>query len=770
MSRGRYLIAVILLCCAAPVRGDDALDVARPVVVPQVGVLQRNAKPLISLERVSANVEVRGGTVTTQLDVQLAIKGKSPVGCDVLVPLPPKAELLSVRPSGDGSAKEQAAFERQSVSEAKNTLRQLAVNLNDTAVLEFYGSSLVVVRSLRFPGGAKPVVQVRYRESARGHGETAGYLLPRSERLRYATPWGVTASIRAKKPVTATYCPSHPVVTRHTNGTLVTKVDGNATAEPGPFRLSWTTAAGGITGLVLAYPPRDKEDGYFLWLLQAPETAPQANPVKREITLVIDRSASMDGKRIREVRQVANGVLGKLQSGDAFNIVTFNQKVDTCATSPMMNTTANVTAAKTYLKNIKPRGGSNIYGALKTSLAQPAANGRLPIVLFFTDGLPTNGSPSEVKIRNLAVKENPHGRRIYTVGIGVDLLSPLLGGLAAASGGRAMFVLPNEDVSKKVAPLIDRLQKPVLTDVTVAFRTADGKDACKTFRDVLPSRIPDLFAGDRVVVLGRYRGTQPRTLTVTGNYLGAKKSFRFPFEPKSASRVHTFLPRLWASRRIGQLVEAIRQHGAKAPATYEVRNQKTDPRVAKLSKEVLELTARYGVMTEYTAFLSQRGKATSTDVYGYFHAYSKLLQNFDNRAVRSRSGIGSVSQETNSGLQTAQVRLNGRNRFWDARMNCVDVRTVQQIGRLALFRRGNLWIDGRLLVKRAGKTKKSRKSEGTIPFGSATYWKLLDKLSSERLQGVLAVGGDVLLLRDGKPLLVTGPKADTFPAANVKTK
>ena len=767
MSRSGKFIAAILLCCAAPasVRGDDALGVARPVVVPQVGVLQSNGTPAVSLQKVTAKIDVRGGTVTTQLDVHLRVKGKSPVLCDVLVPVPPKAELLSVLPRGDGSSKERAGFALLSGKAAKDAFRKLALNLNDASVLEFYGDDVILANSLAIAGGGNSIVQVRYRESTSGG---AGCQVLRSERLHYATPWAVSAAIHPKKPVTVFYCPSHPIVTNQTaNGTITAKVDGNATAEPGPFRLSWTAGGEGVAGLVLAYPPRNGDDGYFLWLLQAPRASfpssslGTSNAIKREITLVIDRSASMDGERIRQVREVSNGVLGNLQAGESFNIVTYNQAVDAYAKAPLTNSAASVAAAKTYINTIQPRGGSNLYDALKTSLAQPAAKGRLPIVLFFTDGLPTSGSPSEVKIRSLARQQNPHNRRIYTVGIGVDLLSPLLNSLATASGGRATFVLPKEDVAKKLAPTLHRLQNPVFTDVKLDVRAADGKDARATLRDVMPSRLPDLFAGDQLVVLGRYRGTQPRSLAVAGNYLGSARSFRFPFDPRAASTSHTFLPRLWASRRIGQLVETIREEGAKAPAQYAVREQKPSQRIARLSKDVLELTARHGVLTEYTAFLSTGAKPA----VGWGYANSQLLQNFASRAVRSRSGIASINQETNSTHQNAQIRLNGRNRFWDARMNCVDVGGVQQIGTLALFRRGKRWVDGRLLIPGStkvprdfGKSLGTGKPAKTVQFGSLDYWKLLDKLSFERHQGVLALNGDVLLLRDGKPLLVTGPK------------
>src|SRR6516225_8080343 len=152
------------------------------------------------------------------------------------------------------------------------------------------------------------------------------------------------------------------------------------------------------------------------------------------------------------------------------------------------------------------RGGTNIHDALLEALRQPPAPGALPIVLFMTDGLPTVGQTSEAAIRELALKGNPHQRRVFTFGVGVDVNTPLLEKVAYESRATTTFVLPGEDVEVKVAGVFQRLKGPMLADPTL---TIGETNARRRARELIPGRIPDLFEGDQIVVLGQYVGDQP---------------------------------------------------------------------------------------------------------------------------------------------------------------------------------------------------------------------------------------------------------------------
>ncbi len=148
------------------------------------------------------------------------------------------------------------------------------------------------------------------------------------------------------------------------------------------------------------------------------------------------------------------------------------------------------------------RGGTNIHDALLESLRPAPAEGTLPIVLFMTDGLPTIGQTSEASIRDLARQHNPHHKRIFSFGVGVDVNTPLLEKIAYENRGFTTFILPAEDVEVKVGRVFDRLKGPVLADPELTI----GGDGPRRVSALIPDRLPDLFEGDQIVLLGQYRG------------------------------------------------------------------------------------------------------------------------------------------------------------------------------------------------------------------------------------------------------------------------
>ena len=80
-------------------------------------------------------------------------------------------------------------------------------------------------------------------------------------------------------------------------------------------------------------------------------------------------------------------------------------------------------------------------------------------------------------------------------------------------------------------------------------------------RELIPGRIPDLFEGDQIVLLGQYIGEEPLEFTLRGNYRGTPRVFQFRLSLDQATTRNGFVPRLWASRKIGLLVDAIREQG-----------------------------------------------------------------------------------------------------------------------------------------------------------------------------------------------------------------
>jgi Ca-activated chloride channel family protein len=262
---------------------------------------------------------------------------------------------------------------------------------------------------------------------------------------------------------------------------------------------------------------------------------------------------------------------------------------------------------------------------------------------------------------------------------------------------------------------------------------------------VLPTKLPDLYRGEQLVVLGQYHGSEKLIFALHGDYLGQHRWFRFECSLEGATTRNVFVPRLWASRQIAELVDAIRQLGADSPATAAAA-AKHDPRLAELTQEILRLSTEHGILTEYTAFLAREG----TDLSRPDEVLAQASANFRNRAMATRSGLGAISQSANHASQARQSALNMNNSFLDENMNRVSIATVQQMNDRAFFRRGQRWVDSRALAQEA-----TAAPQRTIAFGSPEFAKLAARLAGEGRAGCLALEGDLLLLVDGERVLVT---------------
>jgi Ca-activated chloride channel family protein len=370
----------------------------------------------------------------------------------------------------------------------------------------------------------------------------------------------------------------------------------------------------------------------------------------------------------------------------------------------------------------------------------------LPVVLFLTDGLPTVGKTSEVAIRDLAEVGNPHGKRVFTFGAGANVNAPLLRGISRRSRATCTFVLPGEDVEVKIGRVFEQLSGPVLSAPELALAGAES-DAAGRIVDRVPAQMPDLFRGDQLVVLGKYLGEQPLNFELRGNYMGRQREFEFSFDLSEATTRNGFVARLWASRKIGVLIEAIQEAGADL-RPGSMPDIDANPRLKELVDEVVRLSTEFGILTEYTAFLALEG----TDLSNPEAVHAEAGSNFRNRALQDRSGWKGVNQSLNVARQVEQTTVNRRNYFLDKDMNRQQVSTVQQVNDVALYRRQNRWVDSRL-VQKGDRAEPDR----TVEFGSPEFRALARRLSRQGRQGTIALHGEVLLSVQGETVLVRNP-------------
>src|SRR5262249_32028769 len=246
-------------------------------------------------------------------------------------------------------------------------------------------------------------------------------------------------------------------------------------------------------------------------------------------------------------------------------------------------TPGNLEAARRWVDDLEATGGTAIDDALRDALAMRSSDeGRTYTMVFFTDGQPTWGERNPVKIMDNVKKRNTGNTRIFSVGVGDDVNTVLLDGLADATKAVSTYVRESEDIEAKVSSLYAKISNPVLADLKLDV----GEGV--TLSEVYPQQLPDLFHGSQLVVFGRYTGKGHAAVKLTGKIGMDTKEFVYElnFADKTPGN-QGFVEDLWARRKVGHLLDQVRVQGE--------------------SKEVLEeiimLAKRYGITTPYTSYL-----------------------------------------------------------------------------------------------------------------------------------------------------------------------
>ena len=730
---------------------------AANLIIPQArSFVIRGQAQAIQISDVSADVRILQQVATTTLEIGLANPGDRQQEAEMLVPVPDGAVVRSF--TFAGSASEQTA-KLLPKTEARTLYRSIVNKLRDPGLLEFAGYNLVRSSVFPVPAQGKQRVRLVYEQVLAADGNRVDYVLPRSESFEAtATPWKITVQVRSKTPLATVYSPSHQIgVERSAPEQALVKVEGGAKLEPGPFRLSYLTEGNGLTGSLLAYPDARVGGGYFLLLAGVPPGAQAARAaIKREVTLVLDRSGSMEGEKIEQVRAAALQVVEGLNEGEAFNIIDYSDSIAKFAEHPVIKNNDTISRARAYLKGLRSNGGTNIHDALVEALRQPPTPDMLPLIIFLTDGLPTVGQTRETTIRNAVLATNKHKRRIFSFGVGFDVNAPLLTSIANETRAAATFVFPRENVEAKVSQVFRRLSGPVLADPQLATLDRSGGVTTQAVRELMPAQLNDVFEGDQIVLLGQYQNEDPLNFRISGNYLSQPRAFDLKFDPSGATTRNAFVPRLWASRKIAKLIEEITKAGAESTANRDPRSMPvvpansltSDPKMKELVDEIIRLSTEYGILTEYTSFLATEGTDFSATETVRVTAGKALYDN----AQQTRTGMGAVTQATNSSAQLVQSGANRSNNFLNQNMQRVEITNVQQITDRTFFRRNNRWVDASALPR-----EKEVKPDRTIEFGTDEFYQLVDRLVAEGRQGILALSGEMLLLIDGKTVLVKAP-------------
>lgn len=733
MTRLRFLCPVIvataILSLAPPQVSAQQPSWSDGILTPQFGCRFNGKKGSVQLLSVAAKVRVieQVALTTCTLRVRNNLDKQSVV--DLMMPVPGEATIRVARVSPGNDLKAMLIGEEAS----RRAWLSASHWTSSSAFVEFFGFNQIFVPKLSLPPESTILVTIQYEQIlSRVASQRLDYVLPRSESSDQI-PWTLNFRASSSQALAAIYSPSHKLMTRRKGaGVLVASLNKTAKLEPGPIRVSVLQAKkDSVSATLFTYP--DAKGGTFLLFAGVPEKteAMKKKSQRREITFVLDRSGSMRGSKLAQAKEAALQLIAGLEDGERFSVIDYSHSIDSFRGSPVPKNAQNLALVESYLKSLKARGGTNMSDALSVALSAKPAKGYLPIVLFLTDGVPTLGTTEEQPLLALSKQSNQFGHRIFTIGVGLDVNTPLLNNLAGQSRAQSVFVTPGRSIELTVSELFRQLEGPVLSSPKIEFFEVDGQASgrCTALR---PSQLADLFEGDQLIVLGRYRGEKPVTVRVSGNFYGELKDFQFQFRLDSKDRRFHFVPRLWASRQIGFLIECIRRLGSVSDRSGAAGKG----HLKELVDEVIYLSKKYGILTEYTAFLAHE----STDLSKNEQLNAVARKNFIDRAIKTRSGKSAVNQELNVNQQKKQSCLNYKNWHCDKSLNRVALGGVKKFSDRAFYRRNGCWIDSRL----AERPKHLSKSK-VILFGTAAYKRLILKLSAVKEQGCLSLSGDIYI-------------------------
>ena len=713
----------------------------------------RHGPAAAQIESVAADVRILEQTASTTLEIRLRNPSHQQIEAVLLLPVPYDAVVSQFAFEGAASEPTAKVLTRD---EARRLYDAIVAKVRDPALLEFAGYNLI--RSSVFPiaPGGTQKVRLTYENLLSAQDNRVDFVLPRSESLERRVPWNITAEVRSNTPISTVYSPSHAVEsTRHSSNHISVRLAEESRLQPGAFLLSYLLESSGVSASLFAYPDPKVGGGYFLLMAGLPASGDLIQTIKREVTIVIDRSGSMAGEKMDQVCAAALQIIEGLANGEAFNIVDYATTVSAFSAGPVIKSDMNRLEARRYIESINPGGGTNIHDALLEALRPQPTPGMLPIVLFLTDGLPTVGRTTEMAIREVVEKGNAHRRRIFTFGVGHDVNVPLLDRLADITRASATYVLPQEDIQVKVAKVFQRLYGPAFSDIQLT--TAAAQASTRLVRELIPFPIPDLFEGDQLILLGQYQSSAPIAFKVTGNFRGVPRTFAFTFDvDKSAMTRNAFVPRLWASRRIAYLIDQVRQAGAELSAQPSTVGSSifSDPKYRELSDEILRLSTEFGILTEYTSFLATEG----ANLAAWDSLRDACANNLDNRAIKTRSGMAAVNQGLNFNAQKVQSCSNAAsNAYFDDKLNRVEIASVQQVCDRTFYKRGERWIDARLIGPSQQGQHDTLQPDQIIDFGSPEHLALLHTLITQNRQAVLSLNGDIVIRVEGRNILVRQP-------------
>ncbi len=323
----------------------------------------------------------------------------------------------------------------------------------------------------------------------------------------------------------------------------------------------------------------DDNTGYFMHIFSPELDDVGGNTMPKQITFCIDKSGSMTGDKIAQVKEAFSAILPALDTRDSFGIVLFDSVTSEPLGSDLIPAdTTEKTDAISTVNGVGAGGGTNIKNAMVDGLDQlVSAESDNPILVLLTDG---QGSTDPDILRQEIINSNSIGAQIYCLGFGDDVDFDLLEAISLENDGEALKIYLGTDAADQITDFYDMISVTMLGNISFEY----SPDASMWY----PKETKSLFQGSEIVVSGIYpKGNSEVIADISAmSDLGAMTYSRtFHSDPDPDN---DYVARFWAYARINHLLDKISVEGE----TNETVN------------EIISIAVSYNFVTPYTSFIS----------------------------------------------------------------------------------------------------------------------------------------------------------------------
>lgn len=387
-----------------------------------------------------------------------------------------------------------------------------------------------------------------------------------------------TLDIKSEIPVTQVTSPSHPnefVVVNHSDEYARASMEVPEGDLSRDVVIAFQTKRAN-TGMDLITSKHTGEDGYFMMSLTAGEELENATG-GMDYVFVVDISGSMrnDGKLVLSQKAV-QAFVNALGAEDRFDVMVFNSKPEMMFGQLGEVNDEGKAQLKGFLGEQFARGGTDLRPAMTAAYRYKQADRELNVVVL-SDGMTERGEQQELLT---LINEAPASSKVFCVGIGNDVNRPLLRQLAESAGGLATFISHGDDFERQADAFRRKLVHPVATDLQIKV------DGIRVY-DMLPGALPSLFHGKPIRMIGRYEGSGPADVTISGTVMGRPFEQTVNFEFPELDANNPQIDRMWAWYQVQSLMGQMRLKGK----SVEIENQ------------IVDLCEGYSIVSEYASFI-----------------------------------------------------------------------------------------------------------------------------------------------------------------------